>query len=493
VQQAPEKNGRLRLNHNPSESSGRGFSNTAAAVFGLILALFVAARLWRLTSYSLRADEIFSIQAARQGWLDLVRYVVRDIVHPPLFYILLKLWRRIGGESEGWLRLFPVLTAVAAIWPFVLLCRELRLKASEINLAFVLIAVNAYLIYFAQELRMYSLLLLLTVTSLWLFARFYNASTAITSQLVALFVVNLLLVYTQYYGWLIVICELLILLVWARTKVRWFLWSMAALVVCFSPWAFVVTRAAIRRGGLDSNIGSFARPTERDLGELYAIFNGKLGAGWQTMSGQILFAFPVLLWAWRIYKKQEDNGSSVTFWWLLQWSVLPIACAFLISQIAPQSIWGTRFFVNAAVPYMILVAMAIGRLQPDWLRNATLILVVMWASLSAIQELNNTDKRAWEPLVYRMIRAEPSQADGITVYAFGSSDETIAFYLQKANEERFQTKRIVALGEFTGDHFWIASTSKEESPQEFFGNKGYRVGEGYADGFGALLSPVWRR
>jgi uncharacterized membrane protein len=481
------------LKRNPNERFVEIFFKPSATVFCLIFGLFVAARLWRLTAYSVRADEIFSIQAARHGWLDLVRYVIRDIVHPPLFYILLKIWRRIGGESEGWLRLFPVLTQVATVCPFVLVCRELKLKASEINLAFMLIAVNGYLIYFAQELRMYSLLLFLTVTSLWLFARFFNASTAIASQLMALFIVNLLLIYTQYYGWLVVAGESFILLLWARTKFIWFLLSVAALIICFSPWAYKVTRAAIGLGGLESNIGSFSRPTLRDLGELYAIFNGPLGVGWQTILGQTLFAYPVLLWAWHIYKRQTDNGSSITFWWLLLFSALPVACSFLISQVAPQSIWGTRFFVNAAVPYMILVAMAIFRLHPNWFRIATLLLVIAWASLSALQELNDTDKRAWEPLVYRMIRAETSQSKGIMVYAFGSSDETIMFYLQKANEGRFQTKRIFAFGKFADDHFWVASRSKEESPQQFLRDKGYRVGEGYADGFGALLSPVWRR
>jgi hypothetical protein len=92
-----------------------------------------------------------------------------------------------------------------------------------------------------------------------------------------------------------------------------------------------------------------------------------------------------------------------------------------------------------------------------------------------------------------MIRAETSQTKGIMVYAFGSSDETITFYLRKANEVRFQTKRVFALAEFAGDHFWIASNSKEESPQRFLREKGYRVREGFADGFGALLSPVWRK
>jgi mannosyltransferase len=469
-------------------------------VFYLILGLFIAARLWRLTAYSVRADEIFSIQVAGHDWLDLLRYVIRDIVHPPLFYMLLKIWLSIGGESERWLRLFPVLTAVAAICPFVLLCRKLKLKAPEINLAFMLIAVNGYLIYFAQELRMYSLLLFLTVTSLWLFARFFNAPGTIASRLIGLFVINLLLVYTQYYGWFVVAGEFLILLLWQRHKLPWFLLSVAGLIICFAPWAYKVTRAAIGLGGLESNIGSFARPKLEDLGELYASVNGPLGGTWQSTSakillalGQILFAYPVLLWAWQIWKREADERSSTRFWLLFLFSILPVACSFLISQVTPQSIWGGRFFINAAVPYMILVSLAIFRLHPKWLRNATLLLVIAWASLSGFQEVNHTDKRDWEPLVYRMIRAENSHDKNIMIYAFGSSDETIMFYLQKVNEGRFRTKRIWTLGNFAGDHFWVASRSKEESPQQFLRDKGYRVGDGYADGFGALLSPVWWR
>jgi len=145
------------------------------------------------------------------------------------------------------------------------------------------------------------------------------------------------------------------------------------------------------------------------------------------------------------------------------------------------------------VPYLILVAMAIYRLHPKWLRSATLLFVIAWASAAGIKALNNTDKRAWEPLVYQMIRAETSQAKNIIVYAFGSSDEIIRFYLEKVNEKRFQTKRIFTLDKVEGDHFWVASRSREEFPQQILRDRGYRVGEGFSDGFGGFLSPVWRR
>src|SRR5262245_51748042 len=128
----------------------------------LIAGVFIALRLWRLTSYGLYGDEIFSLRLASANWTESVAVVARDIVHPPLFYMLVKLWIGIGGDSVLWLKLFPALSSIAALVPLFLLCRELKLKPAAIELALGLMAVNAYLVYYSQELRMYSLLLTLT-------------------------------------------------------------------------------------------------------------------------------------------------------------------------------------------------------------------------------------------------------------------------------------------------------------------------------------------
>jgi uncharacterized membrane protein len=211
------------------------YDKSVSATLVLTVGLYVAARLWRLTSYSLRSDEIFSLQAARHDWSGLFAFIANDVVHPPLFYLLLKIWIGAGGESELWLRLFPVLTAVVTIWPFFLLCRELKLRGAEMSTALLLMAVNGYLIYYAQELRMYSLLLLLTVCSLLFFARFFNAANSINRNLIALFAVNLLLVYTQYFGWLVVGLELIFLALQERRKLASFSLSVLALILLFSP------------------------------------------------------------------------------------------------------------------------------------------------------------------------------------------------------------------------------------------------------------------
>src|SRR5260370_13076031 len=171
-------------------------------LLALIVCLFVALRLWHLITYGLWFDEAFSHLAAQLGWSELIAYVVADIVHPPLFYLLLKLWIGVGGESLLWLKLFPVLTSVATLVPLWLLCKELKLTAAEANTALFLVAVNAYLVYYAQELRMYSLLAFFTVWSLWLFVKLVRTESCQKQILAGLFVLYLLLDNTQYFGWL---------------------------------------------------------------------------------------------------------------------------------------------------------------------------------------------------------------------------------------------------------------------------------------------------
>src|SRR3954466_6188867 len=125
-------------------------ANASAKIFlSLVIVLFIAARLWHLTSSCLWFDEIFSVHAAEHPWGSILQFAAADLVHPPLFYLLLKIWIGIGGESLIWLRLLPVTISIAAVVPALLMARELHLSPSETALALVLLAVNGYLIKYA--------------------------------------------------------------------------------------------------------------------------------------------------------------------------------------------------------------------------------------------------------------------------------------------------------------------------------------------------------
>ena len=62
---------------------------------------------------------------------QMFKFVAADIIHPPLFYALLKVWIGIGGESLLCVALLPVILSTAALVPVVLLCRELNFEQTK--------------------------------------------------------------------------------------------------------------------------------------------------------------------------------------------------------------------------------------------------------------------------------------------------------------------------------------------------------------------------
>jgi len=466
-------------------------------VFALVSALFASTRLWRLTEHSLRPDEIFSLQTARQDWIGLIHAAVRDVVHPPLFYALLKSWIAVGGDSEYWLRLLPVLIAALTPLPFLLLGRRLGIGWNAINLGVLLMAVNAYLVYFARDLRMYSLVPLLTVCSLWLMFRYKDGAPDDRKRWLPLFAVNVLLVYSHYFGWLIVAGEALILCLDDRRRVRAVLLSCAALLLLFIPWAGLVTRASLARGGLESSIGSFARPTLGDLGGYYVLLTGRLDSSALTALGIALTVAPVLCLAMRLARRRAPADTTdrapLAFWSLALFATMPVLVVFLLSQVLPQSIWGTRMLVLSAAPYLLLVAMSLDALRPKWLRNLTVVAVVVYTAFAGMRGMLDTGDNDWRPLVRQMMASEPSRVPGVVVYAFGSMDEVIAFYAGEAGDRRFETRRIRDRRSIAGEHFWVAYRERNQ-PQllDFLRDNGYRINEEFRDGYGGVLVSVRR-
>src|SRR6185503_21375260 len=117
----------------------------ASAILVVVAAVYVAARLWHLTSFGLFGDEVFTLWTAAQGWNGLFASVIGDVVHPPLYYALFKVWIDVGGQSLLWIKLLPALMSIATLFPFLFLCRELNLNVVATSLALWLMSVNGFL------------------------------------------------------------------------------------------------------------------------------------------------------------------------------------------------------------------------------------------------------------------------------------------------------------------------------------------------------------
>lgn len=129
-----------------------------------LLFLFVGIRLVGLSCCGLWQDELFSLRVASLPWGGLIASLAADAVHPPLFYVLLKVWTSIS-LSDVWLKSLPLIFSILSICPIYLICTKLRFQFLEFLLAIWFISFNGFLVHYSQELRMYSLFMLLSLCS----------------------------------------------------------------------------------------------------------------------------------------------------------------------------------------------------------------------------------------------------------------------------------------------------------------------------------------
>lgn len=144
--------------------------------------------------------------------------------HPPLFYLMAHGWLKFG-TSEVWLRLLPVLFGVATVYLTLHFSSKLLSPKAGLIAGFLL-AVNPYHIYYSQEFRMYSLLGLLGVWSvylLWKKSRW-------------LFLANVLMLYTHYSSVLLLITQLLYVFSFSRKDIKWFLGQNLLAFLLYLPW-----------------------------------------------------------------------------------------------------------------------------------------------------------------------------------------------------------------------------------------------------------------
>lgn len=116
---------------------------------------------------SLWRDEAFSVWIAQDGITEAFRRTSGDF-NSPFYYILLYFWMRIFGRSEVALRGLSVLAFLLFLIVVLKFSRHLFRSEKAAEYTTILMAVNPMLLYYAFELRMYSLLILFTALSMYM-------------------------------------------------------------------------------------------------------------------------------------------------------------------------------------------------------------------------------------------------------------------------------------------------------------------------------------
>lgn len=350
-------------------------------------------RLYHLGNYGLWYDEVYSVMMSQN-----IPLFIQDrayVFTPPLFFILLKAWSLIS-RTEGFLFLLPFTLGMLSLFMIykvgVLLSGR---RAGAIGA--LLLAISPFHIHYSQELRMYSLVVFLTLVSVYYFVRCakYNNRT----DYLALTFFNCLLLYTHYTAIFLIFSELFFatfLFKQKRDVATRLLFSFSAAFLLFLPWAFSISNQllimkAVNRYASAGSLGWMPQASWGLIFNLFRSFNLGFSSGDMLHCAGLLvfspFFFAGCLEAW---KRSGENR------FLLAWLLFPAICAILISKLIISS-FVFRNLIGILPAYCIITALGISKLKRPLFLGASIAAIVLlsvpslrnyYANLFPLKELS---------------------------------------------------------------------------------------------------------
>jgi hypothetical protein len=258
----------------PLDTEGYATPAARAAWSLLLVALYLAAALagWDRT---LVEDEIWSAGQTERSWIRMLAYVRGDLVHPPLWYIVEKLWLGAVGHTDAATKTLPLLINVPALFLVTVLASR---ATPHWRLASLLFAALYFRVGAVPHLaRMYGLLLLFALLAMLLWDRWRERPTG--GRLAAWAVAAGAAAATHYLGVLLVAA--FVAANWlaaprrgTRRLLRAAAWALAPLV----PWIAVSLPVYLERG-LGPNLAWVEPSAFRTLRQLPFYFMSYIPSG----------------------------------------------------------------------------------------------------------------------------------------------------------------------------------------------------------------------
>lgn len=211
------------------------FNNSRNELFiiALIFLINISFKLINLTHEPIWYDECFSIFYS-QGSIDEILNVSKWDINPPFFNLFLHTWVKLFGTSELTMRLVPaILSSLTGVVLFLFLKKYAGFRAAITGSVLYLFS-NISFIY-AQEVRGYSLILLISLLSIWLFIRMMEKPTYAISILLG--GTYYILIMTHYLTFFILLAQgILFLIFFSKVLLKYYLIAVGAFVLFFLHW-----------------------------------------------------------------------------------------------------------------------------------------------------------------------------------------------------------------------------------------------------------------
>ena len=320
----------------------------------ILLAAF-ALRVHQLGVQELRGDEAFGYFFAQRSYSGIIDATLAlQEPHPVASYFVMKAWLGASGDSEFALRFPSAWFGVLAVALLLRLGLRLGFQRGAALLAMTMMAISPYVIWHAQDARMYSMSLTLTTAAVWLGVETLQRQRVRWG--LAYVAAAWLALHTHYYAVFVLVALNFFVLTRAifvsRTRANlatWILWQLLVGAL-YLPW---LASAASILGGYGGNgdsptfiamiqratsvfaVGESATPQERSL--------------WAGVAGVLLLIGGMRL----LFGSAADRRN---LWLLVCYLGIPVLATWWGAQSRP--IFNERYLVAGAPAFYLLLSAA---------------------------------------------------------------------------------------------------------------------------------------
>lgn len=262
--------------------------------------------------------------------------------HPPLFYVLSHFWLQVD-RSEIWLRTLPIIFGMLTIYLTYVFGNHFYNRKVGF-LAALFLAINPFHVYYSQEFRMYSLLCLLGLWSMYLF---WKKSRW-------LFIANTLLLYTHYSSVYVFLTQIIFLLLFERSSWKFYFWQILITFLLFVPWLNQFIKQFQTGVGIDSYLPGWRSiltiPTIKALPTIiFKFVAGRINLFPKWIYGLYILIVMIVSAAAVILSRQRKFEM-----WI--WLGVPILASMIVSFWVPQTQPFRLIFVLPALIFIFAEA-----------------------------------------------------------------------------------------------------------------------------------------
>ena len=329
------------------------------AAIGLVALVAFAVRAVSLDAQSLWRDEVDALRFATAPWTQMFSNFTRPGWNGPLYFLLLRGWIGLTGRSEYAMRFLSLLFGVLCVPLVYALGRRLFDRPTGL-LAALLVCASPYLAWYSQEVKMYTLVTALALTTIYGLRRAVEGAG--WHWWVVQVVATSLAFYAHILAALLIPVQILLYLAWwPQARRRWAaaLASLACLTLPYLPLA--AWQAPLALQARETGFHAYT------LGEMAEILlngwtTGMLSRGWPW--GPVLVAGLAVGGLLGGHLGGEEEGARGQLerelrnrFALLVWLVTPLLAVWLISL--RQPLFTDRYLTWTAPAFYLLAALGL--------------------------------------------------------------------------------------------------------------------------------------